>query len=72
MNWIKVFLVHLSYMRIIQGTKEFKTNSPYASYVYNCRNINVQVVNTDICLEFETYMNVYGLHKKADLSMCTA
>ena len=36
------------------------------------RDINVHVVNIYIYIYVETYMNVYGLHKKADSSMCTA
>ena len=40
------------------------------SMMQTCQNINVHVVITDIYVE--TYRNVYGLHKKADLSMCTA
>ena len=36
-----------------------------------CRSINVHVVN-QIYVEIENYMNVYGLHGKADLSMYIA
>ena len=42
------------------------------SIVQTCRKTNVHVVNTDICWEFETHINVYGLHKKAVPSMYTA
>ena len=37
----------------------------------NYRNINVHVVNKHKYMLRPSYMNVYGLHKKADLSMCT-
>ena len=36
----------------------------------NCRNIIVHVVNTDSYIYAENYLNVYGLLKKADSSMC--
>ena len=39
------------------------------SMMKTCRNINVHVVTQ---IYVETYMNVYRLHKKADLSSCTA
>ena len=43
--------------------------------VQTCRNINVHVVNTDIYIYIqiyvETHMNVNGLHEKADPSMST-
>ena len=35
------------------------------SMVQTCRNINVQVVNTDRYMQRPIYMNVYILHKKA-------
>ena len=40
--------------------------------VQTCRNINVHLVNTDICWEWDLQcFNVYGLLKKADSSICT-
>ena len=59
--------------KIIEYFQEFDKVSPLkneGSMMQTCRNINVHVQLTQIYVE--TCMNVYGLHKKADLSMCTA
>ena len=44
-----------------------KTNK--GSIVQTCGNTNVHVLTQ---IYVDTYLNVYELHKKADLSMCTA